>query len=73
MKLICDWRCCYKLYSVQLSVLLVLLGVAQLELLPMWQAQLSDRAYAVLNSVLALLLAVVRLIKQGPPDREISR
>ncbi|APC18563.1 hypothetical protein BLL42_23670 [Pseudomonas frederiksbergensis] len=72
MKLICTWRCCYKLYSVQLGVLLVLLGVAQLELLPMWQAQLSDRAYATLNSVLALLLTVVRLIKQGPPDQGAS-
>ncbi|WP_122300415.1 hypothetical protein [Pseudomonas syringae] len=72
MKLICNWRCCYKLYSVQLGALMVLLGVAQLELLPMWQAQLSDRAYATVNSVLALLLAVVRLIKQGPPDQGIS-
>ncbi|WP_248915846.1 hypothetical protein [Pseudomonas moorei] len=71
MKLICDWRCCYKLYSVQIGVLIALLGFAQLDLLPMWQAQLSPRAYATLNSGLALLLFVVRLIKQGP-DQEVQ-
>lgn len=71
MKLICNWRCCYRLYSVQLGVLIALFGFAQLELLPMWQAQLSPRAYAALNSGLATLLFVVRLIKQGP-DQEVS-
>lgn len=70
MRLICDWRCCYKLYSVQLGVLIALFGFAQLELLPMWQAQLSPRAYATFNSVLGLLLFVARLIKQGP-DQEV--
>lgn len=71
MRLICDWRCCYKLYSVQLGVLIALFGFAQLELLPMWQAQLSPRAYATFNSVLGLLLFVARLIKQGP-DQEVQ-
>ncbi|MFJ7792930.1 hypothetical protein [Pseudomonas sp. NPDC096950] len=71
MKLICDWRCCYKLYSVQLGVLIALFGFAQLELLPLWQAQLSPRAYAAFNSGLGLLLFVARLIKQGP-DQEIQ-
>lgn len=66
MKPICDWRCCYKLYSVQISVLIALFGFAQLELLPMWQAQLSPRAYAIANSALGLLLFIARLIKQGP-------
>ncbi|MDD0973823.1 hypothetical protein [Pseudomonas fontis] len=66
MRPICDWRCCYKLYSVQLSILIALFGFAQLELLPMWQAELPPRAYATLNSALGLLLFVVRLIKQGP-------
>ena len=72
MKLICNWRCCYKLYSVQLGVLIALFGFAQLELLPLWQAQLSPRAYAALNSGLALLLFAARLIKQGPTDQEVS-
>ena len=71
MKLIGNWRCCYKLYSVQLGVLIALFGFAQLELLPLWQAQLSPRAYAALNSCLAVLLFVARLVKQGP-DREVS-
>lgn len=65
MKLICGWRCCYKLYSVQLGVLIALFGFAQLELLPLWRAQLSPRAYAAFNGGLGLLLFVARLIKQG--------
>lgn len=69
MKLISNWRCCYKLYSVQLGVLIALFGFVQLEVLPLWQAQLSPKAYAALNSTLALLLFVVRLIKQEP-DQE---
>lgn len=72
MKLITNWRCCYKLYSVQLSLLIAVFGFAQFELLPMWQAQLSPRAYAALNSVLALLLFAVRLINQGS-EQEPSR
>ena len=69
MKPICDWRCCDRLYSVQITILIALLGFAQLELLPMWQAQLSPRAYAALNSCLALVLFLARLVKQGPPDQ----
>lgn len=68
VKPICDWRCCYRLYSVQITVLIALLGLAQLELLPMWQGQLSPRAYAALNSGLAVVLFFARLIKQ-PPDQ----
>jgi hypothetical protein len=70
MKLIPHWRSCYRLYSVQLSVLIAVLGFAQLELLPLWQPQLSPRAYASLNSVLIFLLFCTRLIKQNPrqPD-----
>lgn len=66
MRLIDNWQRCYRLYSVQLGVLIALFGFAQLTLLPMWQAQLSPAAYATLNSVLACLLFIARLIKQGP-------
>ncbi|NMX64744.1 hypothetical protein [Pseudomonas sp. WS 5079] len=72
MKPICDWRCCYRLYSVQITILIALLGFAQLELLPMWQAQFSPRAYAAINSALALVLFLARLVKQGPPDQGAS-
>lgn len=66
MKLIGDWRRCYKLYSVQLGVLIALFGFVQLEVLPLWQAQLSGRAYAACNSALGLIVFIARLIKQGP-------
>lgn len=71
MKLIPEWKRCYRLYSVQLGVLMAFFGFAQVTLLPMWQAQLSPDAYATANSLLALLLFVVRLVKQGP-DQELA-
>lgn len=71
MKLIPEWKRCYRLYSVQLGVLIAFFGFAQVTLLPMWQAQLSPDAYATANSLLALLLFVVRLVKQGP-DQELA-
>lgn len=66
MKLIENWRRCYALYSVQLAALIALLGFLQVTVLPMWQAQLPPAWYAGVNSVLAVLLFLVRLIKQGP-------
>ena len=71
VKPICDCRSCYRLYSVQITILIAFLGLAQLELLPLWQEQLSPRAYAALNSGLAVLLFFARLIKQGPPQEPL--
>ncbi|MFD2645117.1 hypothetical protein [Pseudomonas japonica] len=70
MELIANWRRCYRLYSIQLGLLIALFGFLQINVLPMWEAQLSDRAYAVLNSALALLLFLARLVKQGP-DQDV--
>ncbi|WP_431480842.1 hypothetical protein [Pseudomonas thivervalensis] len=66
MRLITDWRQSYRLYSLQISLVIALVAFAQLDLLPLWQPQLSPNAYATLNSALAILLFVARLIKQGP-------
>lgn len=66
MRLITDWRHSYKLYSLQISLVIALVAFAQLDLLPLWQPQLSPKAYAILNSALAVLLFIARLIKQGP-------
>lgn len=66
MRLISDWRQSYRLYSLQISLVIALVAFAQLDLLPLWQPQLSPNAYATLNSALAILLFVARLIKQGP-------
>ncbi|MGR4973013.1 hypothetical protein ACIPQ1_09155 [Pseudomonas sp. LARHCG127] len=66
MRLITDWRHSYKLYSLQISLVIALVAFAQLDLLPLWQPQLSPNAYATLNSALAILLFVARLIKQSP-------
>jgi len=68
MKLIAEWRRCHTFYSVQLAALIALFGFLQVTLLPIWQAQLSPTAYATLNSVLAGLLFVARLVKQVPEE-----
>ncbi len=69
MKLIAEWRRCHTFYSVQLAVLIALFGFLQATLLPIWHAQLSPTAYATLNSLLAGLLFIARLVEQGP-DQE---
>ena len=66
MKLIAEWRRCHTFYSIQLAALIALFGFLQVTLLPIWQAQLSPTAYATLNSLLAGLLFIARLVKQGP-------
>ena len=66
MQLITQWRHSYRLYSIQIGLVIALIGLAQLDLLPLWQTQLSPKAYAALNSALAILLFVARLIKQSP-------
>ncbi len=66
MKLIDNCHCCWKLHSVQLAIVIALLGLVQATILPMWEAQLSPETYALINSVLAFLLFIVRLVKQPP-------
>jgi multisubunit Na+/H+ antiporter MnhF subunit len=72
MKLIDNCHCCWRLHSVQLAIVIALLGFAQGVILPLWQAQLSLSTYAAVNSGLAVLLFIARLIKQGPDQPEQS-
>jgi len=69
MRPIDDWRRCHKLWSVQLSAALALLSFAQLTILPMWEAQLSPRAFATCSSVLATAVFIARLIRQEHPEQ----
>ena len=66
MKLIAEWRRWHTFYSVQLAILIAVLGCLQATILPMWQAQVPPFWYALANSGLALLLTFARLVKQGP-------
>jgi hypothetical protein len=70
MKLIDNCHCCWKLHSVQLAIVIAMLGLLQGTILPMWEAQLSPATYAMVNSVLAGALFIARLIKQGPEQPE---
>ncbi|WP_256815383.1 MULTISPECIES: DUF7940 domain-containing protein [Pseudomonas] len=72
MKLIDNYHRCWKLHSVQLAIVIALLGLVQATILPMWEAQLSPETYALINSVLALLLFIVRLVKQPPEQGGIA-
>ena len=64
MKLIDNCHRCWKLHSVQLAIVIALLGLIQATILPMWEAQLSPATYALINSVLAVLLFLASLVKQ---------
>ena len=67
MGLIEGWKTAYKLYSVQLATVIAVLALVQSTVLPAYELQLGAEAYAAVNGLLAAALAVVRLIKQGPP------
>ncbi|MBT2375478.1 hypothetical protein [Pseudomonas fluorescens] len=66
MRLIDSCRCCRELHSVQLVIVIALLSLVQATVLPMWHAQRSPSIYAAINSALAVLLFIARLVKQGP-------
>lgn len=60
LRLIDDWKHCYKYLSVQLGVLLTILGVAY-EYLPMLQQYLPEGWF----KYAAGIIVVARVIKQG--------
>lgn len=61
MKLIEDWRKAWRLASVRIAVLIIVLNAA-LALLP--QLDLSPTVFAILNSALGTLVAIARVIRQ---------
>lgn len=65
MQLIEGWKTAYKLYSVQLAVLIAALGAVQMYVLPTLKVELTPDQYALVNVVLGTLLGAARLIKQG--------
>ncbi|MCY1391428.1 hypothetical protein D3C76_966670 [compost metagenome] len=74
MKLIENWRQAWRFYSVQLAMLIAVLGLLQIEVLPLLREQMSPAVYAWLNVALALVLGIVRLVQQPsampPQERE---
>lgn len=68
VRLVEDWHQALSFYSVQLAGVIALCGILQSTVLPMWQAQLSDFHYALLNTALAVVLGLARLLQQGPPQ-----
>lgn len=67
LQLIEKWQRAHTLYSIQLAALIMLLAALQAEVLPRFEATLDPTVYAVVNGLLALVLALVRLVRQGPP------
>lgn len=65
MQLIEGWKTAYKLYSVQLAVLIAALGAVQMYVLPTLKVELTPDQYALVNVVLGTVLGAARLIKQG--------
>jgi hypothetical protein len=61
VQLIEDWRKAWKMASVRIAVVIIILNAA-LALLP--QLGLSPTAYAILNSALGTLVAIARVVRQ---------
>lgn len=59
-----NWKRAWRMYSVQLATVIFVLGLLQSHVLPMYQLQMSPETYGLLNSVLAVALGLMRLIKQ---------
>lgn len=66
MQLIDNWQTAYRYYSVQLSFVIAVLALAQATILPLLGAQMTPTQYAMANGVLAFVLGLLRLVKQGP-------
>lgn len=62
----------HRLWSVRLALLAALVSVAG-QVLPLWQPLLAPFPFAILNTVLALLAAVSRVIHQGEVRDDLAR
>lgn len=61
MELINDWRKAWRMASVRIAVVIIVLNAA-LAILP--SLDLSPTVYAVLNSALGTLVAIARVVRQ---------
>jgi hypothetical protein len=64
--LIENWKRAGKMYSVQLAIAIFALGIIQVKILPQYGAQLDPDTYGMINSLLAAVLGLARMVKQGP-------
>ncbi|EMK3400829.1 TPA: hypothetical protein NKZ51_004566 [Vibrio parahaemolyticus] len=65
MKLIENWKKAWRLWSVQCAFFIALVNIA-ISLLPLLQQELSITVYAIINALLGVLLAVLRVLSQAP-------
>ncbi|ELB2912186.1 MULTISPECIES: hypothetical protein [Vibrio] len=65
MKLIENWKKAWQLWSVQCAFFMALVNVA-ISLLPLLQQELSITVYALVNALLGIALAVLRVLSQAP-------
>ncbi|MEZ9525710.1 DUF7940 domain-containing protein [Enterovibrio norvegicus] len=65
MKLIDNWKEAWKLWSVQCAFIIAMVNVA-ITLLPLLQQYLTMPTYALLNAVMGIALAVLRVLAQAP-------
>lgn len=62
--LIENWKRCWRMYSVQLAAVIIVLGVLQSAVLPHFKLSLSPELYSLINTAIAALLVYVRQIPQ---------
>lgn len=72
MKLITNWRRCWRLRSVQAAALLSLFSVLQAEVLPLIEFAVPARYWPWVSAVVGVAIVVLRIIQQPgalmPPD-----
>lgn len=74
MKLITNWRRCWRLRSVQAAALLSLFSVLQAEVLPLIEFAVPARYWPWVSAVVGVAIVVLRIIQQPgalvPSDTE---
>jgi hypothetical protein len=63
MKLIDNWKHCYKMFSVILAMLLAALSAAQ-TMLPSFQTVVPAEKFAWVSMIVSVAIAIARVIKQ---------
>lgn len=70
LRLIAEWRDCWRMASWVLSVLLLLLSMVQADVMPLIQPLVAPEQWPWVSGGMALAIGVLRLVQQQLPTRD---
>lgn len=70
LRLIPEWRDCWRMSSWLTAVLLALLSMVQADVLPLVQPLVAPERWPWVSGGLALAIVVLRLVQQNLPSRD---